>query len=67
MEWDSDMEWCPGVQVSEWLMQPDSEQRACVVLTNPLGFTQVVLLLQNNSGGTIMLRRFCDLHQKVGM
>ena len=23
-------------------MQPDSEQRGCVVLTNPLGFTQVV-------------------------
>ena len=48
MERDSDMEQCLGVQVSESLMQPDSEQRACVVLTNPLGFTQVV------EGGTTL-------------
>ena len=48
MERDSDMEQCLGVQVSESLMQPDSEQRACVVLTNPLGFTQMV------EGGTTL-------------
>ena len=48
MERDSDMKQCLGVQVSESLMQPDSEQRACVVLTNPLGFTQVV------EGGTTL-------------
>ena len=30
MERDSDTEQCLGVQVSESLMQPDSEQRACV-------------------------------------
>ena len=42
------MEWCLGVQVSGSLIQPDSEQRACVVLTNPLGYTQVV------EGGTTL-------------